>query len=327
MREPTAIEWYRGKRVCVTGSTGLIGSYVVAVLKASGAWVRANFHTRAMTHPCKSLADRRCSFDLMVPGGAEELVSGCEIVIGCAGITGGAGLHAVDPLGFVGPATTMVENTLHACHLEKVERFGFISSTTVYPPSDEPVREGYETTGPPYEGYWGVGESKRWLEKLCRYYHEKVGLKVAVIRPSGVYGRHDNFDERTGHVIPGMLNRAMALKPGETFEIWGDGGDVRDFVHASDVARGLLLAVSKSEDADPFNIASGRPVTTGELALRVLDAVGRPGEGFTTRPDKPTALRTRLVDISKARRVLGYEPEITLAEGLADTVAWRRAQS
>ena len=323
MREPTAIEWYRGKRVCVTGSTGLIGRYVVRVLRVSGAHVHA---VGGASRAGGEWPVEGAKFDLMVPGDATLAVMGCEIVIGCAGITGGAGLHAVDPLGFVGPATTMVENTLHACHLEKVERFGFISSTTVYPPSDEPVREGYETTGPPYEGYWGVGESKRWLEKLCRYYHEKVGLKVAVIRPSGVYGRHDNFDERTGHVVPSLINRALR-NPGSAFEVWGDGGDTRDLVHAQDVARGLLLAVSRSEDADPFNIASGVGVTTGELALRVLDAVGRPGEGIVTRPDKPTALRTRLVDISKARAVLGYEPEITLAEGLADTVAWRRAQS
>ena len=323
MKEPTSVEWYRGKTVCVTGSTGLIGRYAVRVLRASGAHVHAVGGT---SRAGGEWPVEGAKFDLMVPGDAALAVTGCEIVIGCAGITGGIGLVTHDPLSYVGKATAMVINTLDACVAEKVERFGFLSSTTVYPPSDEPVREGFETTGEPYSLYWGIGESKRFLEKLCRYYHERAGLKVAVVRPSGAYGRYDNFDERTGHVVPSLINRALR-NPGSAFEVWGDGGDTRDLVHAQDVARGLLLAVSKSEDADPFNIASGVGVTTGELALRVLDAVGRSGDGIVTRPDKPTALRTRLVDISKARAVLGYEPEVTLAEGLADTVEWRRAQS
>jgi GDP-L-fucose synthase len=335
------IDFYKGKRVCVTGGSGLIGSYAVKLLKDAGVQVRAIIRTRRPTEFTR-LADQLVEVDLMDPRQAERAVRGCEIVIGCAGITGGIGLAHLDPVSYVGPATVLACNTIHACYTEKVERYGFLSSTTVYPESGMAVAEGDEVCGPPFRLYEGIGESKRYLEKLARYYHEKTGLKAAVVRPSGAYGRFDNFDESTSHVVPGLINRAlkgaycsMCMTDGSpgnrcphatgTFELWGDGGDTRDFVHAEDVARGLLLATASGyTHAMPFNIASGRGVTTRELAETVLAAVGSRAE-IVLRPDKPTAMRTRLVSIEKARRLLGYEPTISLADGIADVVKWRRS--
>jgi GDP-L-fucose synthase len=334
------LDWYRGKRVAVLGATGLIGSHCVKVLKESGAWVRAVWHMRPPNEYTRladvvsrgSLNDPAQSYDVFrgpdgvyghdVYGGKRP--GNCvDVVVSCAGITGGIGLTKVDPISYVGPATAMACNIIHACHLAKV-RCGFLSSTTVYTPREVPVVEylaGSEFDL--YPAYRGIGQSKRFLEGLCRYYHETVGLEVAIVRPSGAYGRFDNFDEGTSHVVPGMINRAMRLKPGEKFEVWGDGGDVRDLVHAEDVARGYLLAIAKKPDADPVNLASGVGITTGELARRVLEAVGS-GAELEFRPDKPTALRKRLVSIEKARKELGYEPRVSLEAGLRDTVEWRR---
>lgn len=320
--EPKPIEFYRGRRVCVTGASGMIGSYAVLLLRASGAHVRAIVHEREWNDFTR-LADETINCDLMAPRRAWDVVQGCDTVIGCAGITGGIGLASSDPVGFVGPATVIAVNTLHACHTQKVERHGFISSTTVYPASDLPVHEGDELGGPPYSAYEGIGEAKRWLEKLCRYYHRTTGLKVAVIRSGAAYGRFDNFDERTGHVVPSMVERA--LRGGDQFEVWGDGQDVRDFVHAQDVARGLLMATAQIEDADPINIASGRGVSTKELAETVLYHAGSKA-AVVTRPGKPSGMRVRRVDVSKAKHVLGWEPEISLDDGIRDVIEWRRSR-
>lgn len=267
------------------------------------------------------MASRRQSFNLSIPEQAARAVSDCEIVVCCAGITGGIGLAHSDPLGYVGPATALACNVIHACHLAKA-RLGFLSSTTVYAPMSTPSVEEDPLTEPPFPLYAGIGHSKRFLEKLCWYYHEKAGLEVAIVRPSGAYGRYDNFED-TGHVIPMLLTRALALAPGEPFEVWGDGLDVRDFVHASDVAECFLLAMAKSSNADPFNVASGEPTTTAKLAEAVLAAVGSNAK-IQFRPDKPTALRSRTVSIEKARHVLGYAPRISLADGLRDTIEWKK---
>lgn len=323
--DPPTIPFYSGKRCVVTGASGLIGSYVVRLLKNSGAWVRSIYNVR-MGSDYSAMADETFSYDLGIRGKARDAVVGAEIVFSCAGITGGIGLTHVDALSYVGPATAMVINTLHACTEFGVERFGFLSSTTVYAPSEKAVKE--EDVGskkPLFPAYAGIGESKRYLEKLIQYYVDHSSLSAGIVRPSGAYGRFDNFDEKVSHVLPGMVNRALKLGTNELFEIWGDGEDVRDIVHAQDVAHGLLLAVKNSKDGyGPINIASGKPITTMELAKTIISAVGKDND-VITNPTKPSALKTRTVDISKAKKCLGYEPTVSLANGIADVVAWRRS--
>jgi len=246
-----------------------------------------------------------------------------DVVINCAGMTGGIGYEIDDPVSYVGPATSLATNVIHACYLERVERTCFLSSTTVYPPSDKPITEDEMKMGTePYPLYAGIGWSKRFLERLCQYYYEKVGLKCGIVRPTGAYGRFDNFDEKSSHVLPGML--ARALRERERFVIWGDGMDVRDFVHAQDVARGLLLATAISPN-EPFNIGSGTGTSTLELARLILGTVQSSAK-IVTDLKEPTSIRKRLVDISKARKMLGYEPQIGLEQGIRDTLEWYRSE-
>lgn len=313
------VEGYRGKRVAVTGASGLIGSYVVKVLKESGAWVRGITHKRRTT-AFAALADELVYANLMSQDHT-YVFDGCEIVISCAGITGGVGLPGIDPVSYVGQATVMVLNTLQACLEAKVKRFGYLSSTTVYAPSEKAVEEDdVNHSDELYPLYAGIGHSKRFLEKMCAYYHRTMGLGTAIVRPAGAYGRFDNFDETTSHVLPGMVTRA--LRGEKVFEVWGDGQDVRDFIHAQDVARCLLLATEKYPNATPFNACSGVGVSTGDLAKLVLDAVGSEAK-ISLQPTKPTALRTRLVSPARAIAKLGFAAQIGLSEGIRDVVNWR----
>lgn len=317
------IDFYRGKRVVVAGASGLIGSYAVKLLKESGAFVRAVVHDRR-GNELSELADEQVSANLLTMSDAVDAVHGFEIVINCAGLTGGIGYERSDPVSYVGPATSLAINVIHASYLEKVERTCFLSSTTVYPASDMPIAEGNLDMGTdPYPLYAGIGWSKRFLEILCKYYYEKVGLKSGIVRPTGAYGRYDNFDEKSSHVLPGMIHRALLAK--DRFMIWGDGGDVRDFVHAEDVARGLLLATAVAPN-DPFNLGSGVGVSTLDLAKLVLKIAGS-GAEIITDPNRPVAIRKRLVDVGKARRLLGFVPEISLEDGIRDTLEWYRAIS
>lgn len=317
--------FYAGKKCVVTGASGLIGSYVVKLLKEAGAHVRAICHRRE-TNDLTTLADEVYWLDLSVPACARDAVRDAEIVMSCAGITGGIGLPAIDAVSYVGPASVITMNTLHACAQEKVKHFGFLSSTTVYAPSGFPVTESYVNSSEElYPLYRGIGESKRFLEKLCSYYAEKTDLMTAVIRPSGAYGRYDNFDEKTSHVLPGLVNRALALGENEKFEVWGDGEDTRDLVHAEDVARCLLLATEKITDGRPVNAASGQGITTKNLAKAILFLAGKYNT-IVTNSTKPSALKTRLVDIALAKSLLGYEPKISLEEGIKDVIEWRRGR-
>lgn len=316
-------DFFRGKQVTVAGANGLIGSYSVKMLREAGAFVRAIYHTRE-PNEYSSLANEEVTADLLKDDETRMAIRGSEVVINCAGITGGVGFALSDPLSYVGPATILASNILHSCYLEGVKRTCFISSTTVYQPSDKPLSEGeLNMAEEPFQAYEGIGWSKRFLEKLCNYYHQKVGLKIGIVRPTGAYGRYDNYDERTSHVLPGMVQRALKSK--DRFVLWGDGRDIRDFVHAEDVARGLLLATALAPN-EPFNIGCGKGISTLELAKTILRIVESKAE-IITDPSKPVSLRVRLVDIGKAREILGFEPMVSLEEGIRDILAWFQSGS
>ncbi|MCL4435490.1 MAG: NAD-dependent epimerase/dehydratase family protein [Thaumarchaeota archaeon] len=310
--------FYNGKFVCVTGASGMNGSYVVKTLVEQGAKVRAVVHERPSNEYTK-MADKIVKKNLMVLSEAHDAVRGVDIVIHTAGITGGVPLAVNDPGALVAPNAVINSQVIHACAKEKVERLGFTSSTVVYPPLERPVKEEEAWIGDPYPLYYGISWVKRFSEKICRYYGDTYGLKVAVVRPSGIYGRYDNFNENSGHVLPAFIQRA--LKMTNPFVVWGDGKDVRDFLHASDFANGILLATEKYAVNDPINIASGQAVTTGELAETVLKAAGSKAK-VKYDPSKPTALKVRMIDISKAKKLLGYEPKTPLLEGIQDTINW-----
>ncbi len=317
-----ASDFFRDKLVAVTGATGLNGSYIMNALSGTGAKVRAVIHRRPPTEFTK-LADEFVTANLMEGEATRSAIKGAEIVIHAGGVTGGIPFAMADPAALVAPNAIIATQVIDACAKEKVERLCVLSSTTVYPPSDLPVKEDEAWTGEPYEMYYGIGWVKRFTEKLCTFYAENYGLQVAIVRPAGAYGRFDDFDEGTSHVIPAMIARAVSgVNP---FVVWGDGGDVRDFVHASDLAQGALLAVEKHANCDAVNIASGVPCTTGQLAKIILEAVGS-GAEIKFDPTKPSAMRIRKVDISKAQSLLGYSPRMSLHEGIRDTVAWYRSR-
>src|SRR5271170_7738891 len=185
------LEYFKGKRVVVLGASGLIGSYALKLLcEAETLRLTAVVHSRPMSIDGGYWIH---AADLQNPHEVRGAVADHDVVINCAGYTGGVGSAALDPLSPCGPATALACNVIHACHQAKA-RLGFLSSTTVYAPSETPVTEDV-LGGDPYPLYAGISESKRFLEKLCSFYHEKSGLEVAVVRPSGAYGRFDNFDQ------------------------------------------------------------------------------------------------------------------------------------
>ena len=310
--------FFNGKEIAVTGATGLVGSYIVKALAELGANVRAIAHIRP-PNEFTNMATQIVKKDLMILSEACEAIRGAEIVIHAGGITGGIPLAINDPGALVAPNAIFISSVIHACAKENVERLAFISSTVVYPALDRPVREEDVWTGDPYPAYFGISWVKRFAEKLCEFYSKSYELKIAILRPTGVYGRYDNFDENVAHVLPAFISRALA--GGDPFVVWGDGNDIRDFLHSSDLAKATLLAVEKYATCDPINVASGQPISTHDLARLVLDLTGSKAR-LVTDPSKPRALKVRMIDISKAKKVLGFEPSVPLKEGIEDTIEW-----
>ena len=147
---------------------------------------------------------------------------------------------------------------------------------------------------------------RRYFEHLAEFVASRSNVKVALVRPTAVYGPHDDFNPVTSHVIPALVRRAVEKV--DPFEVWGTGDEMRDFLHVEDFARGCLLAMEKHADCDPINIGYGSAITIRRVVEIILEAAGHSGAQLRFDATKPTAIPVRLVDTSKAKRLLGFEP-------------------
>jgi GDP-L-fucose synthase len=145
-------------------------------------------------------------------------------------------------------------------------------------------------------------------------------MGVAICRPTAVYGRHDDFDPRTSHVIPALIRRATEKE--NPFVVWGSGKEIRDFLHITDLVDGCLLLMEKHAICDPVNIGYGKTVTIKEIVEIILKATGHDSAKIEFDASKPTTIPVRMVDTRKASRILGFEPSVSLEDGLDDTVRW-----
>ncbi|WP_298244126.1 NAD(P)-dependent oxidoreductase [uncultured Bradyrhizobium sp.] len=306
----------------VTGGAGFIGTHLGQALLNAGGRVRLAIHERAPI-----IADSRVETvhgDLTDPQDCLRAMEGVQLVFHAAGAVSGAGGSPEDAMAGIVKNLNLTAQVLHAAWAAKVERILIFSSSTVYPATDHPIREDELHEEPPHPSYLGYGRMRRYFEHLAEFVASRSTVKVALVRPTAVYGPHDDFDPSRSHVIPALVRRAV--EKADPFEVWGSGNEMRDFLHVEDFARGCLLAIEKHAVCDPVNIGYGSAVSIRQVVETILKAAGH-----DVRPhfdaSRPTTIPVRTVDTSKARRVLGFEPQIPIEAGLSDLVRWYAAQA
>ena len=308
--------FYYGKHVLVTGSTGLIGANLIQELARRGASVRATLHVKDPVVENENVSYVRC--DLTRAEDCIRVVEGMDYAFLCAANTSGAYTIETNPLVHVTDNLIMNVKMLEAT--ADVDRCLFISSSTVYPPVDYPVKEAEAFLGDPHPSYFGSAWMKRYSEKLAQFHSERYGRKIIVVRPTNVYGPFDKFDFGTSHVLPALIRRAVEKQ--NPFEVWGDGSAVRDFVYVSDMVEAMLRAMERWTHFEPYNIGSGNPVTIRESLEMILRLAQHQGAEVIYDASKPTTIPVRRVDLTKAREELGFQARFSLEEGLQKTIEW-----
>jgi nucleoside-diphosphate-sugar epimerase len=208
---------------------------------------------------------------------------------------------------------------MEVAHESNVERFLFVGSISEYPSID--VRSEDEVwKGKPAQNDWFTGVQKRIGESQGEAYFLDTGWDaVRVIRPSNVYGPFDNFGEENGQVIPALISKL--LRNSQKLQIIGDGTNLRDFIFADDVAYWALEALEKSPPNFPLNIGSGIGTSVKDIAENLVDILG--GDTLIEYlPTKNSGDKVRILDIDRAKATLGFEPSISIKEGLKRTVSW-----
>jgi GDP-L-fucose synthase len=256
----------------------------------------------------------------------KKVVQDIDTVFMCAANTSGAAVIRSTPLVHVTPNLIMNSQLLEAAYYAKVKKFLWISSNAAYPDTgDRPVREEEMFIGDPYDVYFGVGWMKRSTEVLCRLYSEKLKdpMTTVVLRPSNIYGPLDDYDFATSHVTAALIRRVVERHA--PLSVWGTGEDVRDLIYIDDFIDAAIMAAEKMTRFDPINIAFGKGYRIKESLQMMLEVDGFTDAKVTFDPTKPSTIPVRLMDTSKAERVLGFKARVGLREGLEKTIRWYRS--
>ena len=310
------MNFYKGKNVLVTGGTGLIGRPLTALLCDSGASVRV------VSLDSPSEIPQGIDFvhaDLREASNCAEVVKGIDIVFHLAGVKGSPQMARERPASFMVPTITFSFNMMEAARQEGVERYLFTSSVGVYAPSDN-FREDdvWKTFPSPNDRF--AGWAKRMGELQAEAYAIEYGWdKISIVRPANVYGPYDNFNPENAMVIPSLIHRALS---GESpLTVWGDGSAVRDFIHARDVAIGMMIMVEKGVN-EPVNLGSGEGFSIKEIAETVVANLPKKTPIIWDK-SKPSGDAVRLMDVRRAANC-GFVPSITLSKGISETMDWYR---
>jgi GDP-L-fucose synthase len=305
-------DYFPGKRVIVTGGTGMIGREVVRLLCEAGAHVVSVSLDNITVHPkAEHVQGDLCDFAFV-----KKITEDTDYVCHVAGIKGSIEVTKSKPASFFVPLLMMNTNVLEACRVNKVGRAVYTSSIGAYPSAEVFVESDDDETRPPMDMF--PGWAKRMAEMQVKAYKMQYGLEnFAVVRPCNVYGPGDNFDPNNAMVVPSLMYRiASGEKP---VVIWGDGAAVRDFAYAGDVAVGVIQALLKGTRGTYVNLGSGQGVTIRQLVETLQSFIP-----FEARFDatKSSGFPRRVMEIARARDWLGYQPATSLRQGLEQTWNW-----
>lgn len=312
------------KKVLVTGGAGFIGREIVTqLLKKDYKVIVVDKKPESSMKDLKYKRFKYYQFDLTKEKSLRKIMGGINFCIHLASESGGIGFLRKNPATIISNNAKMYNNVFTAATEEKIQRVVFISSSMVFEMATKfPSREAdLKKIYIPQSAY---SLSKLMGESYCRGFYEQYGLEYTICRPSNVYGFNRGLIKGAGqlHVIPDLVRKIISFQ--YPLEILGDGKQTRCFIHVSDIARGIIMAMeSKKGINEDFNLTSSKETSIRDLAKMIFKIL-RPSVPFKTRLTKGYAIdvKRNLLFNNKAKRLLQWQPEKVLEKELPGIVEW-----
>jgi len=307
--------FWREKRVTVTGGAGFLGSHLIEKLKQRGC---GDIFVPVIE-----------KYDLVDKDSIIRMYkdSKPDIVIHLAAIVGGIGANMANPGKYFYDNLMMGTQLIEQGRLAGIEKFVAIGTICAYPKfTPVPFKEEDLWSGYPEETNAPYGLAKKMMLVQSQAYRQQYGFNSIFLLPVNLYGPRDNFDLSSSHVIPALIRKFVEAKQrgDKSITAWGTGNASREFLYVEDAAEGILLAAEKYNKSDPVNLGAGFEIKIKDLVELIKELTGFKGEVIWDS-SKPDGQPRRMLDVSRAQKEFGFKAQATFEEGLKKTIEWYKS--
>ena len=299
-------------RVFIAGAQGMVGSAIKRNLESKNYneiyWVRR----------------KNCDLRNRLEVDAYFKQAQPEYVFLAAAKVGGILGNKNHPAEFIYDNLMIQSNVIDAAYRHGVKKLLFLGSSCIYPKFPNiPITEDQLMTGPLESSNSAYAVAKIAGMRMCQAYREQYGFNAISLMPTNLYGPNDSFDVNNGHVLPSLIAKfhdGLSHSEHWIIKLWGDGSPKREFLHVDDLAEACVKCMQDYDDEEHINVGTGEDVTIKELAETVVDVVGYKNH-YEWDTDKPNGTPRKVMNVDKMKS-LGWEPKISLREGIESTYKW-----
>ena len=246
-----------------------------------------------------------------------------DVVVHCAAKVGGVGANMQFPADFFMDNIRMNTNVIQACQELKIPKLVSFLSTCVFPDKVEyPLDETKIELGPPHSSNFAYAYAKRMADVQIRAFNQQYGTQYFSVIPCNIYGPSDNYSLEVGHVIPMLIHKCyLAKKNRKTFEVWGDGTPLREFVYSKDVANIVDLLIQKYTGTEPVIISNPTEYSIKQVVDLIVQHMGFKGK-VKWLTEKPNGQYRKPSSNAKLLSIIGEYEFTTLEKGLKESIEW-----
>ncbi len=308
------MDFWKDKRVLVTGGSGFLGSFVVEKLGEKG---------------CKDIfVPHSEEYDIRQLDVIQRLLKDTkpDMIIHLAARVGGIGANRAHPAEFFYDNLMMGVQLMHESWRAGINKFVAIGTVCAYPKfTPVPFKEDDLWNGYPEETNAPYGLAKKMLLIQAQTYRQQYGFNAIYLLPVNLYGQRDNFDLESSHVIPALIRKCIeaAKRNDDHIVVWGTGKPTREFLYVEDAAEGILLAAERYNGSEPVNLGSGMEISIHDLVHLIARLTGFKGK-IVLDSSKPDGQPRRCLNTERAERVFGFRAKTSFEDGLRRTIKWYR---
>ena len=313
------------KNILICGASGFIGKNLSLFFSRKNKYnLIATYNRRKPKIRFKNI--KWVKVDLRQFKECIKITKNIDIVLQCAATTSGSRDIIYSPFLHVTDNAVMNSYLLKACYINKIKHFLFTSCTVMYKNSKKSLKENEVEENKIFKSYYGVGHTKLYVEKMCKFFSSISNIKFTIIRHSNIYGPYDKFDEKKGHFIGSSIYKIFNKK-NKIIKIFGKGNEMRDFLYIDDLVSFVDLAIKKQkENFQIINCSYGKSYKIRDILNKII-AISKTNKKIKNILSGKNINVNILVNSNKAKKILGWKPKTNIDKGIYNTIDWFKKEN